>query len=578
MTLRINIRSFDFDGCIFNRNYHHSVTQNRLIEANEKLISNLSLEMLQEQYHEIVFMVGSNRQSLDIDTTNAEGGTGSCYPALQQLSDEFQKRVSPIKCRVDQYLLADTYGKTPKGMNFQKAIEKDKDFNFVRWLFDDSKLTVLYAQIHHAATQYPDAEIVFDFYDDRYVQRDILKGLGDFFNKNPDLVPRNVKLRLHCYAGEEVKDVATIQGTGLIDTSYEEHIHLMIHSAGLSFHGNLNTPNHILTALVKDDGLDKFKQQRLVKLNDSQHDEIYSSYADPRAEAFFKIPDSPRTERFNKIYNIGLTRTADDLDFLENCRFNIDLKKDGISPIQKHAAEGNHEAVAFLKKGGCSLPKPQKSNVDSERAFAIRKVGPYGLFNLDRGQYFNINFIGSTETNSNVYQLFHTVEVLIHNGQPWSKHVIGDWGKITLHPIVNGQKDGTTFSHEPDVAVIIPMNTQELKDYFKTCEAENKKTSSYLQIYCLCIEGSVNNQEIESTAKTLGIPVIKINANHLFIMPKDGRCGFDDREKYLNSIGVSVRDALTLICHNIENKLKTENSELISPNWISNSPSFKLVK
>lgn len=106
------------------------------------------------------------------------------------------------------------------------------------------------------------------------------------------------------------------------------------------------------------------------------------------------------------------------------------------------------------------------------------------------------------------------------------------------------------------------MNSQELNEYYQKCAAVNKKVNSALKIYCICMDGNVNNQEIESAANTLGITVIKINFNDLFIMPNAGRCGFNDQERYLNSIGVTVRDALTLICQNIQNKLMSENSAI----------------
>src|SRR5579871_3277988 len=97
----INVQSFDFDGCIFNMNYIYSQSKDRLIETNEAFISQVSKKIQEEKIDEVVFMVGSNRQSLNIDNVNSKYGKGSRFPALVILGKEFQKRYKTTKFRLD---------------------------------------------------------------------------------------------------------------------------------------------------------------------------------------------------------------------------------------------------------------------------------------------------------------------------------------------------------------------------------------------------------------------------------------------------------------------------------------------
>lgn len=293
MKTKINIRSFDMDGCIFNTKYLSLHSQNRLIEANEKLIEGISREIQQEQYDIVYCMLGSNRQSLRIEKINQRNGNS--FGALFALCEELQKRVTPIKCHVDKYLLADTYGKVANGENCSKALKNSQSYQFADWLFDDSKLTIVYAQIHKIASENPSAEITYDFYDDRYLNKDILKGLADFFTANPDLVPHNLRIRFHHYAGADVTQVAEIAGKGKIDKNYQDHIHLMIHSAGISFHRDHEASQNVMRKLLANKNLDTFKKQRLLSIDNNDQEMKNASYT--VADLFYK---KQMTAVFNK--------------------------------------------------------------------------------------------------------------------------------------------------------------------------------------------------------------------------------------------------------------------------------------
>ncbi len=48
-----------------------------------------------------------------------------------------------------------------------RAIDKNYKGGHSDWLFDETKATIIYAQMHKIANENPNEEIVFDFYDDR---------------------------------------------------------------------------------------------------------------------------------------------------------------------------------------------------------------------------------------------------------------------------------------------------------------------------------------------------------------------------------------------------------------------------
>ena len=282
---KINVRSFDFDGCIFNSTYVYSTEEDRLIKCNESFIKFVSDEIKNEEYNNVFFIVGSNRQSYDADQVNFDSNLphpitrerktyikGSCFPALNQLCEEFKKRDKQNKniYAVNPYLLADTYGERKHGYNFESAIKKLKskgkaDFNFSQFEPDESKLNILYAQMNKMALENPDADIIFDFYDDRYAGNggsDILQGLADFFKNNADLVPSNLTLRLHFYDGMDLpKKIAEIKGAGETDFRYEHTIR------AAKFVDRDNEKYNMMEWLAQDNRLNVFKAQRKFRLS-----------------------------------------------------------------------------------------------------------------------------------------------------------------------------------------------------------------------------------------------------------------------------------------------------------------------
>lgn len=227
MVIKKRVLSFDFDGCLFNMNY---------ISAGDKDVIKHNLEFLEKLkaenrgFDQVITTIGSNRQSKTLDENNRYGfgpqgfcDKGSCFPAIQVVNDYLGATFDPL-------LLADIFADLSEGESYRRALSPDYQGEHSETYFDEGKLTLLYAQIQKAAMEDPTAEIIYDFYDDR---EDILYGLNRCFTKFPELIPKNVIIRLNQYNGkkEEVgisKVLFDIKGIGFIDTNYRQTVKDMI--------------------------------------------------------------------------------------------------------------------------------------------------------------------------------------------------------------------------------------------------------------------------------------------------------------------------------------------------------------
>lgn len=209
--MTIRVLSLDFDGCLFNPSYCKSLSKN-VIRANHRFLK--SLKQDNHLYSESTVFIGSNRQSKATDNINLKN-RGSCFPAMDDIKDY-------IEATFDTFLLADLYGNLPDGTSFHRATDKHYKGAHAHWVFDESKVTVLYAQMHRMAQEQPHESIIFDFFDDR--DQDILDWLATFYSAHPELIPSNLTLRLNHYMGQECTLISHIQGTGFIDGNYRQTV------------------------------------------------------------------------------------------------------------------------------------------------------------------------------------------------------------------------------------------------------------------------------------------------------------------------------------------------------------------
>ncbi|KTD31915.1 hypothetical protein [Legionella maceachernii] len=188
--------SFDFDGSL-------SRIKGDIILQNLDFLNFIRAQ--NHKYAETYAFIGSNRQSIYDDSMNAlSNKNGSCYPQIRKVSDY-------IGAKFDPFTLTDLYNNLKSGESFKLALSflkndmlNDNEESYAYdpslikqrqtpdWLHDESKLSLLLAQIHKLASEHPEDEIEFYFYDD---QKKILDRLNAFFSipENRRLLPKNLK-------------------------------------------------------------------------------------------------------------------------------------------------------------------------------------------------------------------------------------------------------------------------------------------------------------------------------------------------------------------------------------------------
>lgn len=209
--MTIRVLSLDYDGCVSRRGFHGDIS-----EHNPALIS--AIQRNNNDYRKTIVFIGSNRQSKRDDDRNARNNSnGSSYQYIPLFADA-------IDAEFDQFLVSDAYNNAKPGTAFQEALANLENDNFKHkgWLHDKSKISVIYLQMQKIASEYPDEKVDFEFFDDK---GDILDGLQEFFTQNSHLIPCQIKLKLHHYAGEEITPRALIIGTGnFVNADYAKSI------------------------------------------------------------------------------------------------------------------------------------------------------------------------------------------------------------------------------------------------------------------------------------------------------------------------------------------------------------------
>lgn len=275
----ILILAIDFDGCVYNEQYKKEISrkrnenpdmtwgvflqqQNALLQSeNQHLFNDVKTKIQQlTNVTKIEIYCGSARQSYKTDTINLIHGPdiyGSAMQGLVMLRNMFENEISKCVVEANRFMLADVYGGHKPGESFQRAlIQMDKDATSWRantyksmsvnpkdyehsfndhpdWLFDESKITIVYAHIHKIARDNPEATITYSFYDDR---QELLEAIGKFFGSHLDLVPKNITITLNRYDGQQVKyltvnlpgkEFPALKGEGETDLYYDESIKMM---------------------------------------------------------------------------------------------------------------------------------------------------------------------------------------------------------------------------------------------------------------------------------------------------------------------------------------------------------------
>jgi len=217
---RIKVVSLDMDDCLFNRNYNWlpECSALEVINKNRVLLDFIKSQAL--HYNELIAFVGSARQTKKIDMLcSTRYKTESAFIAIKKVA-------SYLNAKLDDFLLADIYFNLDAGTSMQRANDELYQDEHSIGPNDHTKFTLLYAQTHKIANQYPNTEIIFDFYDDGgVIKAKILHDLLEYFSELPDKLPHNVVLNLIHYEGHQTSLIGFIKGTGFIDENYRRTVH-----------------------------------------------------------------------------------------------------------------------------------------------------------------------------------------------------------------------------------------------------------------------------------------------------------------------------------------------------------------
>ena len=220
--MAIRVLSFDKDGCFFNEKFYDAKPQYDVIHHNKALLDLLIEE--NKQYTQVYLFEGSDRQSHEMETIHAKKATNT-YVYAYRATQEIAKYLHAV---LDSIVMADPLGDLPAGTSFARsriAVKQGRQLAHAKCKNDESKVIPLYLQIQRIANIKPGEEIIFDFFDD---QDHLLTKLNDFYTTHPQLIPTNVTLRLHHYEGSACRNIASIEGIGIIDANYYQTVKDMV--------------------------------------------------------------------------------------------------------------------------------------------------------------------------------------------------------------------------------------------------------------------------------------------------------------------------------------------------------------
>ncbi len=325
--MTIRVLSFDFDGCLFNMQKYIIPKEKDVVKSNQPFLENLKQE--NPEFTKAYTFVGSNRQSYQVDMMNSIFGKGSCFPAVRTVSDY-------LGTQLDPFLLADVFGDLDSGTSYARAMDNEYQGTHIDWLFDETKVIILYAQMHKIALENPDEQILFDFFDDRgnkSDKKDILENLSDFYSKHLDLIPANVTLRLNHYEGDAVTRIKEIPGSGFIDMNYRQTVKDLIEQPLVRMRTGRNGEHY-----VADHAKPELLQNRKANLNNKDHEEErpVAEVAKINTSTSHSIADL----ELDSLENSAPTVTSAQINGAARDKFNAALRK-----IEEKANELNKEAM-----------------------------------------------------------------------------------------------------------------------------------------------------------------------------------------------------------------------------------------
>lgn len=225
--------------------------------ANERLIQKIQNDVINNKVNEIIFLVGSARQSMRLDKVNSDRfGTRSFFLSLERFVNMIKTKyanANKINCYLDTFLMSDVHGNVNPGESFRCILAELRDHlpqKQYETVFDRTKFTGVYGVMHYLACKYKDkyqrGDLILDYFDDSTFIRDSLKHA--LINKHAnDLLPRNIPLYLCHYTGYKINDtdVTCIFNKGNVDPDYGASIRKMLSMSSCYINPNVDVANNL---------------------------------------------------------------------------------------------------------------------------------------------------------------------------------------------------------------------------------------------------------------------------------------------------------------------------------------------
>lgn len=211
----IHVISLECEGCISHNDTGYPSDPSNMIEENRAFLN--ELQYAQQSYDETITYIGSSAQSKPSDLISDDKD--------YSIPDTMLAISQDIGARFDPLLLADIYGDLPEGDSLSLENSEQPTADYSDRKYDTSKVSMIYAQIHKIAMEYPNHTIIFDFFDAR---NDICEHLFEYFQEHAELMPATVRLHLNLYAKNGCSCYPAIQGTGFIDSNYRQTVKDMV--------------------------------------------------------------------------------------------------------------------------------------------------------------------------------------------------------------------------------------------------------------------------------------------------------------------------------------------------------------